>query len=430
MKNELNENVKNTIAEIQNSLHEEPPIDTSEFEPLTGKDLLKVLGLTIKEDNENKIATLLCMLSAFTEDSQFNISFNAPSSTGKSYIPTEIARLFPSEDVVEMGYCSPMAFYHDAGKYDKERHGYVIDLARKILIFLDQPHMQLLERLRPLLSHDKKEIHSKITDKSQKSGLRAKNVFIKGFPAVIFCSAGLRIDEQEGTRFLLLSPEINQNKIKEAIHERIKKESDNQAYKAWLEADPDRLLLKQRIRAVRDEGIDDIRIPDTEIIEDKFLSTRKILKPRHQRDIGRLLSLVKAFALLNLWFRKREGEVIIAEEEDFNEAFSVWEKISESQEYNLPPYIYNFYKDVVVTTWEEKNEDTFSDNELGVSRQEIAKKHMTVYGRPIPDWQLRQAIIPMLDMAGLVTQDKDPTDARKILITPTLRLTISPEENI
>ena len=221
-------------------------IDTSQFKPLSSQELIKTLGLTIKKDEENKLITFLCELSAYTENSQFNISFNAPSSTGKSYIPTEIARLFPEEDVIEIGYCSPTAFFHDIGEYKKEKKGYLVDLSRKILIFLDQPHTQLLERLRPLLSHDKKEIKLKITDKTQKFGLKTKNVLLRGYPSVIFCTAGLKIDEQEATRFLLLSPETNQEKIREAIHEKIKKETDANAYQEWLDSNPERKILKKK----------------------------------------------------------------------------------------------------------------------------------------------------------------------------------------
>jgi len=187
-------------------------IDTSQFKPISFKELGEILNLTIKKDEVNKIVTFLCEVSAYTDNSQFNISYNAPSSTGKSYIPTEIARLFPEEDVIEVGYCSPTAFFHDRGEWIEEKKGYLVDLSRKILIFLDQPHTLLLQHLRPLLSHDKKEISIKITDKSQKHGLRTKNILLRGFPSVIFCTAGLRIDEQEATRFLLLSPEVSQKK--------------------------------------------------------------------------------------------------------------------------------------------------------------------------------------------------------------------------
>jgi len=332
-----------------------PMIDPSHFQPMTASEVIAILGLTIKRDEQNKLITFLGMLSAYTEDSQMNISFNAPSSTGKSYIPMEIARLFPKEDVILVGYCSPTAFFHDVGIFDEKKKGYVIDLSRKNLIFLDQPHTQLLQHLRPLLSHDQKEIVLKITDKSQKSGLRTKNILLRGYPAVIFCTAGLKIDEQETTRFFLLSPEANQEKIRQAISEKIKKEANSESYYASLEDEPDRWMLKERIKAIKQEKIQQINIQSPEKIEQRFLAKNKILKPRHQRDIGRIIGLAKAFAIFNLWFRERNGGTIIANDDDVEAAFKLWDMISQSQEYNLPPYIYGIYQDVIVPLWKEKN---------------------------------------------------------------------------
>ncbi len=427
----LNGNIEDLFSKYSRPYPER--IDTSQFKPIVLSDIVKTLGLTIKKDETNKIITFLCELSAYTESSQFNISFNAPSSTGKSYIPTEIARLFPEKDIVEIGYCSPTAFFHDVGEYDEERKGYIVDLSRKILIFLDQPHTQLLERLRPLLSHDKKEINIKITDKSQKFGLKTKNVLLRGYPSVIFCTAGLRIDEQEATRFLLLSPETKQEKLREAIQEKIKKESDSAAYKEALNNNPERKLLRNRIMAIKQAKIKEIKIASPDIIEKKVLDN-KMLKPRHARDVGRLISLIKANALLNLWFRKKEGSTITASDDDIEKAFKIWDSISESQELNLPPYIYNLYHEVIMPAWKEKNEgrsEGFEEitGELGLSRQDIVQMHYKIHGRFIADWQLRQHIIPMLETAGLIMQERDPSDKRKILIYPTPLLNSANKKN-
>lgn len=408
-------------------------IDTSQFKPLSSQELVEILGLTIKQDEENKIVTFLCELSAYTENAQFNISYNAPSSTGKSYIPTEIARLLPEEDVLELAYCSPTAFFHDVGEWNKDTKGYVVDLSRKILIFLDQPHTQLLERLRPLLSHDKKEINVKITDKSQKFGLKTKNVLLKGYPAVIFCTAGLRIDEQEATRFLLLSPEVNHEKIRQGILESIKKEADADSYKSWLDENPERKLLKERIRAIKLEGIREIKIANHQKVIDRFLTEKKVLKPRHQRDIKRLTSLIKSFALINLWWREKNGTTIAANEDDIEQAFKIWDAISVSQELNLPPYIYNLYQEVILKAWNGKNDNRSEGFEeitgkLGLSRQELLQKHFEVYGRMLDTNQLRQQILPMLETAGLIVQEADPSDKRKMLIYPTALSTISPAQ--
>jgi hypothetical protein len=383
------------------------------FPELSVKELVDILGTTIKHDDDNKVMTFLCQLSAYTEDSQLNVSFNAPSSSGKSFIPLEIAKLFPQKDIMILGQVSPTAFYHMAGEYDKENEQYLIDLSHKTIIFLDQPHTMLIERMRPILSHDQKEIESQITDKTQKSGLRTKKVIIRGYPSVIYCSAGLRMDEQEATRFILLSPEITQEKIREGVLESLKKSSDQSAYWDYTELNPPRQQLKGRIEAIRNAGIADVRITDEhqEYIKKRFLGSVTSLKPRHQRDIKRLIAIIKALALLNLWHRKNEGSNIVADRRDIDEAFNLWDRISVTQELNIPPYVYQLYKDVILAVY--NNKDRF-----GVTRQEIMTKHYEVYGRMLDAISLRQQILPMLNQAGLITEEQDPADKRNKLIYP------------
>jgi hypothetical protein len=401
------EKLEKEIQEIEKSIPEK--IDTSLFSPLSLDDLAEILDLTIKHDKSNKIITFLCQLSAYTENSQFNISFNAPSSTGKSYIPLEISNLFPKEDVLELGNCSPTAFFHEHKEnYDKETNTITVDLSRKIIIFLDQPNPALLERLRSLLSHDRKEMQSKITDKNQKGGNRTKTVIIKGFPSVIFCSAGLVIDEQESTRFLLLSPDTTQEKIKESILSAIKKGTDNKKYQQWLNNDPKRRLLINRIKSIKNEEIDEIIIPDSKYIEELFFADGKKNKSRNQRDIKWLISIIKSLTILNMWWRKRDDKTIIANKEDIDNAFLLWKNLSISQELNIPPYVYGIYKDVFIPAIKESGE--------GVGRQEISKKHFETKGCLLNDWILRRQIIPMLESAGLIRQEQSPDDKRKMLI--------------
>ena len=385
---------------------------------MTSDDLIETLELTIKKDNENKLVTFLCMILAYTEDSQFNISFNAPSSSGKSYIPLEISKLFPSSDMIKLGNCSPTAFFHEQGEFDKEKNSIIIDLSRKIIIFSDQPHTLLLEKLRSLLSHDEKEMHSKITDKASKGGNKTKTVILRGFPSVVFCSAGLNIDEQEGTRFFLLSPENNQEKIREGISEKVRKEADSEAYHEWLESNPQRKLLKERIRAIKKEKIRDIKFKNPEEIEKAFLEKRDRLKPRHQRDVGRLISIIKSFAVLNVWFRENKDGEIIVSKKDIEEGLKLWEKLAESQEHNLPPYIFQLHQEIILPVYQLKNSDNLSDAKLGISKKEFDKKHYEVFNNTLPNWKLRQEIIPMLETAGLIYQESDPTDKRIKLIFP------------
>ena len=393
----------------------------SKYPPISTVELLEILATTIKYDNDNKLIAFLAMLSAYTEDSQLNLSFNAPSSSGKSFIPMEIASLFPQEDVIELGYASPTSFIHGNSEFDKERQQYTVDLERKIIIFLDQPHSMLLEHLRPLLSHDKKEILLQVTDKTQKHGLKTKKVILRGYPAVVFCTAGLQFDEQEATRFLLLSPEVSQEKLYAGVVESLRKNADKAAYWNSTEINEGRQSLIGRIIGIKNEGITDIRISeeDRDYIERCFLANRPILKPRHQRDIKRLVSLIKILALLNLWDRTREGTVIVVNRNDIDEACRLWERIAVPQELNIPPYVYRLYIDVILTAYEEKNALKKSAK-VGITRNELMKKHYAVHGRALNALVLRQQILPMLVQAGLISEDPDIIDKRNKLIVPQL----------
>jgi hypothetical protein len=125
---------------------------------------------------------------------------------------------------------------------------------------------------------------------------------------------------------------------------------------------------------------------------------------------------------LNLWLREKSDSTVIANEDDIKEAFKVWDAISESQEFNLPPFIYQIYKEVILPGWMAKGE-------IGLTRREITQEHLRVYGRVLADWILRQQIIPMLENAGLISQEQDANDKRKMLIHPIAPLTVSADQN-
>lgn len=128
--------------------------------------------------------------------------------------------------------------------------------------------------------------------------------------------------------------------------------------------------------------------------------------------MGRVVSLVKALALFNLWHRKREGQVIIANDEDIKQAKLLWSSIAQSQEHNLPPYIYDLYLKIILPLFQEDL------GNMGVTRSEIIKKHYQLYNRSITDWQLRRIILPMLETAGLIYQEPDERDRRVMMVYP------------
>ncbi|MFA5936655.1 MAG: toprim domain-containing protein [Candidatus Paceibacterota bacterium] len=407
-------------------------IDVSKFKEMDMEEVCKILDATIKKDDENKIVTFVAMLGTYTEDAQMNLFFNAPSSTGKSHIPLSVVELFPKEDVITLAYCSPTAFFHEQGAYNKEKNEIIVDLARKILIFTDMPDQSLLSRLRPILSHDQKESKLKITDKAQKGGNKTKNITLIGFPSVYFCSAGLKTDEQESTRFLMLSPSIEHEKIYKGIQQAILKAADSDKFNQTINSDPARNLLKKRILAIKQENILDVKIEDIEYIEKLYLKDEESVRPRQQRDIKKVISIIKGYAMLNLWFRKREGDYIWATKKDIDDAFDLWNKISYGQDYGLAPYLFEIYTKIIMALWEEPGElfsefSTTADSKKFITRKEILKKHFQVYRRSLSMANLRQQILPQLEQVGLILQEKGGGDGREMVVIP-LETEIEPTE--
>lgn len=387
------------------------PIDISQFDEITLEDIVKTLSLTIKHDDDNKLVTFLCMLSAYTDSSQLNVSFNAPSSTGKSYTAIEVANLFPVADKIELAGASPTAFFYGEGIYDKERGAKIVSLERKILLFLEQPNTELQARLRPVLSHDKRELDHRMTNKGKKGENRAEPIIIRGFPATVFCSAGMRLDEQETTRAILLSPEVTTEKIREGVRRQVQRGADKAADNARIEADPDRAALKNRILAIKREHVDDIIIPNPDEILSRFNERFKKAKPRHMRDADHLMSLIKSATLLNVWRRKQPGGLIVASQSDIDQVFEVWGRLIEAQDMNVPPAVMAVYKMYIIPGFAEKlsnpeYEEDMIKRMVGLSTEELSSFYFRKEAKPLNAEILRKQILPQLQASGIITRQK------------------------
>lgn len=388
---------------------------------ISWEDLASVLEITVKRDTPTKLIIFCAMLLAQTKDDQVNVGLQAESSTGKSYIPLEMSEYFVASEVITIASASPTAFVHEQGQWDQERRVLVVDLEGKILIFLDQPHFQLLERLRPLLSHDKKELIYKITDKSEKKGLRTKTVIVRGFPVVIFCTVKMDPDEQEKTRLFLLSPSVDAVKFEESIRLIALRKCDPESFNKLLQTNLQRRLLQDRISAIRNTNVKQIQILNAEELVSRYRDKHRQLKPRDQRDFPRIISLIKAHALFNAFNRKKiDNESIVATETDINAGFALYEEVATPNELGLPPYVWEVYQKTFIPL--------FKTTEEGVNRRDIEEKFFLVYHKPLVDNFFRKYLIPALRSAGLLTEEPDPDDKRKTLYYPTVSATISEPE--
>ncbi len=413
----MNPQTQTTKEEVHEALN---GIDQKLYGELSMQQLLDVLDLTIKKDDVCKLITFYCMLSAYTHNSQINVSFNAPSASGKTHITTEVAKLFPEEDKIESSGASPTSFYHTEGEEDEERNAKVISFERKILLFYEQGNSAIQTKLRPILSHDSWEINYRITNKSKSGKNHTELIILQGFPATVFCSAGLKLDEQEATRAILLSPEPTQEKIQAAIEQQNKRGKDEKAHDEWLESRPERIALKERIVAIRDAYVEYIKLPDDNEIMERFHGSFPKLKQRHTRDFTQLQQLIKVIALLNLWHRKQSDGSIVANQSDIDQAFELWEQLAQSQNLGIPPTAVHFYKQYILPAYYEVRESSSKATyALGVSREQLSHYYLRLEKTVLPDTYLRKQILPQLENGGLIIQQAPEFgDKRSKLIYP------------
>jgi hypothetical protein len=404
---------------------------------LSFNDVAEILGSTVKHDRAPKIILFASMLNTYTEEEQVNVLMAAESSAGKSYLPIEIALYFPDIDVIIMGGASPTAFFHEVSggefaTWDPDKKQSRVNLANKILIFLDQPHDQLLQKLRPFLSHDRKEIKYKISDRSQKAGLRTKTVILVGFSTVVFCTAKFDLDQQERTRVFQLSPETDASKVDAALELLLEKKSDRDSFRAKLVANKERTLLIQRVLDIKNAGLRDVLIPGPlkDEIKKEWTTSHPHSIPRHTRDLDRLLSLVKAAALLNWRTREPTGDGRVkALQVDVDEAFSIYKEIAEANELGLAPQIFEIYKQVIEPLGTIKVSET-ETGVTGITRQMIQREYFHLYHRSLPERRLRSEILPPLEASGLTREEQDPADKRRTLVYPQIPGPISSAKGI
>jgi hypothetical protein len=234
----------------------------------------------------------------------------------------------------------------------------------------------------------------------------------------------MQLDEQETTRAILLSPSVSEDKLRAGVHLQALRGANETKYAAELEANAERTELKRRILAIKQEKVGDIIISDPDLIEQHFHKMFPDLKPRNMRDMVHLMQLIKAIALLNIWFRQQTDGTIVATQYDIDQAFRLWDGLAESQNLNMPPSVMQFYKEYILPAYREKACHAGyrldgQDENIGISRQEVEIYYLRKKNSMLnSDW-LRKQVLPQLESGGLIDQRKpDEGDKRSTHIFP------------
>jgi hypothetical protein len=422
------------------------------------------LGKTIKRDETTKNLGFLAGCSAYTSD-PINLYLSGETSIGKTYNAVETTKHFPKEDVWLLGGLSPTALIHQYGiLVDKngeeiapdEKPGnnasaaekdawrkrlkdsyYFVDLKEKILIFLEAPSFETLNMLRPILSHDAKEISYRFTDKSGQGQLQTKHVVIRNWPATIFCSTREKYVRDLATRGFSHTPETTECKYQDA-----NVLTGSKAAFPWkFGSDFDFMLLQAYIRFLKNNsGKVKVIVPYAEDFAQKFPAKFS----RSMRDFKRLLSLISVFAQFHFAqrpalirevkleihgkdpdvpeYREVQETYILATRFDFDSAMQLWNEIQETTETSAPGHIVKFYHQVVeqlATKKLKELQNADSKTKLQISDVEFSVEDLTdFWNASFDDKKSSDSIrrwANFLCDIGYLTEKTDPQNKKRNL---------------
>jgi DNA-binding PadR family transcriptional regulator len=413
--------------------------------------------LHVKRDRPLRELVLKVGASAYS-DNPLNLFPEGPPSIGKTTsVINIIVPYFPKTDVWLLGGLSPTALVHEYGTlidsrsgdpidvdkkpekenfivphktpdepaFDKEGYAkakkewretmrnsaYFVDLSRKIMVFLEAPHLETYARLRPILSHDVEEISFKFTDKSE-TGLRTIHTILRGWPATIFLSVEGAPSAQLATRGLAGSPEMSEDKYHEA-----NKLSGDKTARPWrysTKNDPELKAIQNHIAKISEASkeVDEVNIPYGDKIGDLF----PCRVPADMRHCPHFLSLIKQNALLNMFDRpvisKGKETYLLANLEDLETTIPLYADIVEATSLQVPKHILNFYKNVFLPVQKDVlslSEDDYDYERITVAR--LVDKHNRLSSYKISSDTV-YVYLKTLKEKALVDSKTDPKDKR------------------
>jgi hypothetical protein len=207
--------------------------------------------------------------------------------------------------------------------------------------------------------------------------------------------------------------------VKQAQDLLLDRKSNRDAFRDKLRDDPNRRELRDRIAVLKEAKIRDVIIPEPlKLVIGKLWDDNHPEKiPRHVRDLDRFLSLVKARALLNFAIRPQESDNrIVAVEEDVTEITALYKEIADANELGIAPQVYEIFKEV------------FAKFPSGADKKTILREYYAVFHRPLSTKRLEKEVLTSLEASGMIEQEPDPEDKRRVLFIPHLKGHISSPE--
>jgi len=419
------------------------------------------------EDHNLAEIILNVMLSAYTPD-PLNLRVKAPSSSGKTYVTMKIASCFPKDDIIILNKASPQSWLYSYGKridrdgneidesnkphkatlqeckdkanilwsevnkelIEEARVGlnhnleerlkgweqriaesYIeLDIRNKIIILIEASDAAL-SVIKPLISHDSLEGIYRTQNNETKKNM---NVKFNGYAAFLINDAEKNYGEEIETRFLVVTPTINESKIDRSLRISLNSSSDVLTKKKTAH---NKKIISKTIEYIRDIRIDNkIAVIPPFMVEIKndgnsendndIISAFSKKDPRAMRDFNKYLELSRTMGILDIFHTPLvniDGTWCqLVSVPHLVESKKMFDSTLEATKSRLPANVLNFFKDVI------QHNNACSITQLCDVYNK--KKTIKTPRSTIRDW------VNKLETVGFVEKREDAEDMRETIV--------------
>ena len=239
-------------------------------------------------DDANLLLTFLVFLSCKT-DNPLNLEMIGESSSGKTYLALTARNGMPKSMVMVLAGASKEALKYD---YDEvqEDGSFVVNVANRCIVILEKDEsFAFVKRMKPLMSGDDDELVWKTPIKNELTGeIETRDFIIRGRPSFITLTTRNPNEAEQITRQLLMTPDSTPEKVEAVVINALLAK----ARPELLTIHEDLHLLQASMLGLKKHKVRNIFAP---IMGDFFPSRNA----QHQRDIGKVLSIIDSIALIH-----------------------------------------------------------------------------------------------------------------------------------
>ena len=239
-------------------------------------------------DDANLLLTFLVFLSCKT-DNPLNLEMIGESSSGKTYLALTARNGMPKSMVMVLAGASKEALKYDYDEVEEDG-SFVVNVANRCIVVLEKDEsFGFIRRMKPLMSGDDDELVWKTPIKNELTGeIETRDFKIRGRPSFITLTTRNPSEAEQITRQLLMTPDSTPEKVESVVSNTL----FAKARPELLTIHEDLQLLQASMLGLKQHKIRNIFAP---LMGDFFPSRNA----QHQRDIGKVLSIIDALALIH-----------------------------------------------------------------------------------------------------------------------------------